>query len=1433
MAGDLAPKLKIEEIIVLPSARKTIETLWDWLNNEHVGTIGIQGDPLMGKTWTARKLMNRAIKDNLFEIIIWVHGAQNNYETQVQIADQLKLTLDDEYWVDTYVKEIKLKEKISELLAERHFLLILDDISSYNLEELGVPHPKGQNKSSKVLLTLGPGTNLMADKVHKLEKLSKDETLLLFQNTATTELVSEDNSLYASEMAQQLLDRCMGVPFEIVILAGALRSFESTSSAITTLPSLQMQANMQRAYDLIFNSSNMSRLHFICEMLPDKDVKDCFLFCATFPMYYEFSVKGLIRILLKSGFLDGFDSLQKAYEKGQNILDELLNRHLLIRKFDDMLLVQTQLVNDAHEYIINRGFDIHLMERFSLAGGTGTDRKQQLPILLKNGNLLLSYPDNNANDETSSSLLLYEEEGCPLPGLPDAFFENMLNLQDVSLIHLRSSSLPESLSKLNSLNVLVVRDCGSLDNVNQISTLRNLRVLSISGARSLKEMEDDFFLHLGGLENLELSNTQLKQLPSSFSNLCKIRFLVLRGCSHLEALPSLKKFHQLYVLDLSGATGLMAFPEISNSLRMLDLSGTRFGRIPSEMDLINLEYLNLSRCLLIKTVPHPYALPQLIVLDLSGASAFTEFEGVTSGTDSPLIKLDLSRTGIVTFPSLSRCIKLCEVLLRSCSKLETLPSFGAKLEVLDLSGSVSLEEFPPGSIGIDLITLDLSRTRIDKLVTEAANLIHLLLKECEYLEELPHLEFPNLQVLDLSGSFNFKKFEDDSLGKLCRLGILNLSNTQVGVLPALSECSHLRQILLRGCLKLETLPALISLIKLEVLDVSGATSFRQFEDESLGVKEHFRELNLSGTQVLELSIFSECHNLCKLIVSECSKLKMLLPLEPLQKLQVLDVSGSTLFTTFQDQSLQGKYDFQILEVSRTQVEELPSLSGCINLRQLLVRDCPNFKTLPNLRELIKLEVLDLSGDSSFSQINRDSLGNNLSLKNLDLSGTKVTDFQFVSECKNLSQLSLRGCSNLETLSFEGMHNLRKLDLSESPIEILSPTISELCSLRKLLLRGCSGLKSFPHPESLAKLEVLDLSGTSVGIPDGISNLTHLRFLRLLNRKYIWEFDRNDSVEVKVMLNSDLCGAEESGVDHLHVTATGADIFLLIEKNLKLNGRDYGKFHFCLCSTEEWRKEKDIYLPEKGFIFKDMYYQTFRIPQLTNEPDKFFKICGFYAFPHGIEPVLSQVELLYLKANDFITRLADVGAEHVKLMRECWIERCNKIENTFYGEEVTENMALGRCLENLCISNLSNLKCLFKGVFEYGGFTCLKHIYVECCPRLKTIFSSHLELKKLESLTIKFCDQLGNIFEESVLGEETLPQLKTLVLWQLPKLQDICRGVLPSLGNIRIKGCPMLQMIPVGVNNSNRRVKIKGDMVWWNNLRFEHEWIKSNLHFTQL
>jgi disease resistance protein RPS2 len=109
----------------------------------------------------------------------------------------------------------------------------------------------------------------------------------------------------------------------------------------------------------------------------------------------------------------------------------------------------------------------------------------------------------------------------------------------------------------------------------------NLSTLLLSQNYMLRSIEGSFFTQLNGLAVLDLSNTGIKSLPGSISNLVCLTTLLLRRCQQLRQVPTLAKLTALKKLDLVH-TQLEELPEgmkLLSNLRYLDLSHTRLKQL--------------------------------------------------------------------------------------------------------------------------------------------------------------------------------------------------------------------------------------------------------------------------------------------------------------------------------------------------------------------------------------------------------------------------------------------------------------------------------------------------------------------------------------------------------------------------------------------------------------------------------------------------------------------------------------------------------------------------------------------------------------------------------------------------------------------------------------------------------------------------------------
>ncbi|PON68478.1 NB-ARC domain containing protein [Trema orientale] len=126
-----------------------------------------------------------------------------------------------------------------------------------------------------------------------------------------------------------------------------------------------------------------------------------------------------------------------------------------------------------------------------------------------------------------------------------------------------------------------------------------LSTLLLHANKHLATIPDNFFLHMVGLNVLDLSRTSIVALPKSVSDLVNLNALLLRDCHKLIYVPSFEKLTALRKLDFyrSGITEVPSGMEKLVKLRYLNFDECKLKMIPEGIvsQLSNLQYLSLNR----------------------------------------------------------------------------------------------------------------------------------------------------------------------------------------------------------------------------------------------------------------------------------------------------------------------------------------------------------------------------------------------------------------------------------------------------------------------------------------------------------------------------------------------------------------------------------------------------------------------------------------------------------------------------------------------------------------------------------------------------------------------------------------------------------------------------------------------------------------------
>ncbi|KAF7833619.1 TMV resistance protein N-like [Senna tora] len=196
-------------------------------------------------------------------------------------------------------------------------------------------------------------------------------------------------------------------------------------------------------------------------------------------------------------------------------------------------------------------------------------------------------------------------------------------------------------------------------------------------------------------------------------------------------------------------------------------------------------------------------------------------------------------------------------------------------------------------------------------------------------------------------------------------------------------------------------------------------------------------------------------------------------------------------------------DLSLLDLENTAIVELPeSLGFLIGLVTLNLKGCKNLVCLPRTFKNLKyLKTLNMFGSSKFSKL-PDDLNENEALENLDVGETSITEVPpSIAQLRNLKAISFYGCKGPACNTLGLPHFLgRMLGWNPVPMSLVLPPLSSLTSLRELNLSYC-GLDDGSIPgdiSCLSSLQNLELRGNNfVNLPTGcISNLLKLQFLNL-------------------------------------------------------------------------------------------------------------------------------------------------------------------------------------------------------------------------------------------------------------------------------------------------------------------------------------------------
>lgn len=861
------------------------------LDEDEVRRIVLFGESGIGKTWTAREISNLARKRGLIDIVLWVYMNRKNDSDTLRdsLAYQLSLSTTGGSEVEGDNEQLEKEEsqgdsqqEMSRVVDGKKLLLVLDDEGNkMNEQEVMSALETLLNlnqQNYKVLITKRDilSSDISEDDENsriEVKPMSKEESLSLLRGRVGTEAFEVQET---AALAEKFVEKTKNVPAAIILMAKAFSYFVHQDSGIHIL-----ERSLEEASE---NYSITDLLRSGYDLLPNSILFDCCWGGSHFlhhcgRIYYN----GLIAYWIMEGYLGHAGLMEKAYERGHFVLMELIDCQILKRVEPDYVIMEGPTLNLVDVVMERARVNKDDCYRHGFCGTAslglgnvfGDGKWEGLGRVTKKDGVIKTLRNGKQGNKMSTLLL----DGSSLTReFPCDFLESHQDLQVVGVFSPTLNTLPPSSSMVHNLYMFVLRGCHFMEKIEQMVNFQKLTVLEISGPSFLTTIPDEFFKNIPRLQSLNLSFLQINDLPSSLYDLSELRWLILRGCSRLKSLQSLKKCKNLAVLDLSGATSLEKILDKNflqnQELQMLNFSKTKIKCIPLVNSLKKLTHLLLSRCLELERLRGINGVTSLQVLDLSNASKFNEFHDQSLDGIVGFKILDLSGTAIDHLPS--KIGNPLHLFLRGCTRLE------------DLSCLETLK---------DLELIDISKLQL-KTLPSLSHLHNLrsLSVTCSNLVKLPDLsDLKLLEVLDLSGCSDLEVLQDDTFEHMPCLWKLDLSEIRINCsLSSLSQLTNLRHLLLNRCTGLTALPPLGALSKLEELSLCGISCLRDTEADFLEKMSHLQILDLSETLLQKLPRMVNLKNLRQLYLRGCPGLKTVPDLETLTKLEVLDLSGTAV-----------------------------------------------------------------------------------------------------------------------------------------------------------------------------------------------------------------------------------------------------------------------------------------------------------------------------------------------------------------------------------------------------------------------------------------------------------------------------------------------------------------------------------------------------------
>ncbi|KAF3531129.1 hypothetical protein DY000_02041320 [Brassica cretica] len=520
--------------------KEMLENAWNHLMEDRVGIMGLYGMGGVGKTTLLTQLNNKFSGMTCgFDFVIWVVVSKELRVEKIQSEIARKVGLDGDEW--------KQKEKsqkadvIYNFLRKKRLLLFLDDIwEKVDLVEIGIPFPTTQNRCKVAFTTRSKAicAHMGVEEPMEVKCLSEDDAYDLFQKKVGQITLRSDPGI--PELARKVAKKCCGLPLALNVVGEAMsckRTLQEWCYTIDVLTSYAVEFSGMK--DKI-----LPLLKYSYDNLEVEQVKTCLLYCTLFPEDDKIPKEKLISLWICEGIIDGSGGIERAENKGYDIIGSLVRASLLtdvkwygtenvcmhdvVREM--ALWIASDLGAQKEAFIVRAGAGLsempkvencNVVRRMSLIKNkihhlpSSHEYLELTTLLLEKANL------TNISSEFFKSMprlaVLDLSYNGNLFELPDGISQ-LVSLQYLNLSYTSIRHLPRGVQELKKLIHLDLEETDNLSNIDGIlSSLHNLKILNLS--RAGFSLDCNILEELQTLEHLEILTIEIDLQPVSMENL--------------------------------------------------------------------------------------------------------------------------------------------------------------------------------------------------------------------------------------------------------------------------------------------------------------------------------------------------------------------------------------------------------------------------------------------------------------------------------------------------------------------------------------------------------------------------------------------------------------------------------------------------------------------------------------------------------------------------------------------------------------------------------------------------------------------------------------------------------------------------------------------------------------------------------------------------